>query len=140
MASNSQASLITDGYAVPTVNNSFTSNWCDKRSATRIALSLTFTSTSSTSPDGYAHIEVSNAPENYNAVSGSGPLIVQGQTQPVDVNTYPGSTTALISAVGTYTWDINTACRWVRVVFVGSGAAVAGLQAYVFASVPFESA
>lgn len=137
MASNSQGSLLPDGYtALAVPNNSFVSSWCDKRSATHVSLSLVLL-------DGYgsisgtATVEASNAPENYYVTYGSGPLVIPGSTDPPDVVTI-GSTSTVISALGTTVWDLITAHRWVRVRFVASSTAT-GLVPYVFVSVPFES-
>lgn len=135
MASNSQGSLITDGYVPNSSNNNFTSMWCDKRSATNISLSLTFTG--SGTPDGYAQILVSNAPENYNVSYGSGPFVIVGQTLPPDAVVYPNSAQT-ITTTGSTHWDITTAARWIAVQYV-STVSSANLQVYVFASVPFES-
>jgi hypothetical protein len=137
MASNSQASLIQDGYVLPTGNNSITSGWVDKRSSTNVSLS--FTLTGSGSVDGYAHVEASDAPENYYVTWGSGPLVLPGSVDPVDANTIPGSTSLHLGSTGTTHWDIQTAARWVRVVYVANSSS-ANLQVYCWASVPFESA
>ena len=137
MASNSQASLISDGYALPTSNNSFNSGWVDKRSSTNISLS--FTLTGSGTVDGYASIQASNAPENYYVTYGSGPLVLPGSTDPVDVNTIPGSTSLHLTSTGTTHWDIQTAARWLRISYSASSSS-ANLQVYCWASVPFESA
>lgn len=133
MASNSIAQLVADGYALPSSNNYVASMWADKRSATHVGLS--FVLTGSGTPDGYVHVETSNAPENYAVSYGSGPL---GGANPLDLETVPGSTQA-VNAVGSYRWDISTPSRWIRVVFVPTISS-ANLNAYVWCSVPFESA
>jgi hypothetical protein len=136
MASNSVQSLIQDGYAVNSSNNSFESNWCDKRSATTISIS--FVLAGSNAPTGSVFLEASNAPENYNVPWGSGgPLAPPDSNTPVDVVTIPNSTVA-ITATGATHWDVATPARWVRVHYTETDN-VAGLTAYVFASVPFES-
>lgn len=136
MASNSQGSLILpDGYALSAGNNSITSMWCDKRSATHVSLS--FTLTGSGTPDGYAQLQVSNAPENYNTTYGGGPLHV-GTSDPVDTIVIPNSAQT-ITTTGTYHWELGPmAHRWIRVQYV-STVSSANLQVYCFASVPFES-
>ena len=147
MASNSVGSLLfgtngTDGYLVnSSPNNSFVSMWCDKRSATHVSLSLTILD--SNAGDGYVpagdgYVEVSNAPENPYVTYGSGPLVLPGQVDPPDTQVLTGATVFVISALGTYHWDLITAHRWVRVRFTGTSV-IPTLTAYVFASVPFES-
>lgn len=143
MASNSQGSLLglypQDGYAPNAANNSFVSMWCDKRSATHVSLSLTFYG--SGTPDGYAQLQVSNAPENSNTTYGGGPLVLAGQTDPPDVIVIPNSAitiTATGAANGAH-WEVDpSAHRWIRVQYV-STVSSANLQAYCFVSVPFES-
>lgn len=138
MSCNSITQLVMDGYGLDGYaldgyyHNGFNSMWSDKRSCTHVSLS--FTLSGSNTPDGYVHVETSNAPNNYLSVNGSGPL---GGVSPLDVATFPGSTQT-VSATGTYRWDIITPARWIRVVYVAH-TSVSGLKAYVWTSQPFES-
>lgn len=141
MASNSVGIYIPvtdgyDGYNLTLSGGSVTGSWCDKRSAKSVSISCTLTGTGT--PDGYWHIETSNAPENKYVTWGSGPLVLPGSTKPVDVTTYPASTSSHITAIGTYWTDVNTPARWVRAVYVSNGNP-GNLIAYVYMNVPFDS-
>jgi len=107
--------------------------WADKRSATTVSLSLSFTGPNNA--DGYATVETSNAPENYNVTYGSGPLL---GPNPPDVITYPGSSITLTNNSTPARWDITTSARWVRVRFVPISS-VSNLSAYVWCNIPFQS-
>lgn len=153
MASNStiklaQTNSLGDGYTVPTSPNTFFSMWCDKRSALKCSISCTLTGAT---PDGYFEVQVSNAPQDqYN---GSAPQGALGpRTDPVDLARLTISGAVTVSGVGTISTnvvtvaaagatflEISTAARWVRIKYTQSNA-VSGLTAYIFASVPFESA
>lgn len=134
MASNSSQSLIhPDGYALSSGNNSITSMWADKRSST--TCSISFVLLGSNSPTGTLTVETSDAPENYNALYGSGPLHVLG-SDPVDV---VSSNSTAITAAGVTRFEIVTSARWVRVKYVSTGD-VSGLTVYAFINTPFQSA
>jgi hypothetical protein len=138
MASNSTASLVQpDGYALLSSNNSITSKWADKRSATNCSIS--FVLAGSNAPTGTLTIETSNAPENYNSSYGSGPLVPTPGSDPLDVTTYTGSSTAISAAGATKFDDIITSARWIRAKYVSSSN-VAGLTVNCWINVPFESA
>lgn len=152
MASNSTIHLVqdnslTDGYTVPNSPNTFFTKWCDKRSSIKCSISATLTGGT---PDGYWEVQISNAPPD--GKTGGGPKPVGAATDPPDVSRLTISGSVLVSGVGTISTnvvtvaaagatvlEISTAARWVRLKYTQSNA-VSGLTAYVFASVPFESA
>lgn len=154
MASNStikliQTSSLDDGYRLSNSPNTFTSMWCDKRSAIKCSISCALTGGL---PDGYWEVQISNAPENFKQyTSGGSPLGASGLgTDPVDTARLTIAGSLLLSGVGTIStnvvtaaagasiFEITTAARWVRVKYTQNNP-VANLTAFVFASVPFES-
>lgn len=152
MASNSTINLLpktslNDGYTVANSPNTFFTQWCDKRSAVKCSISCTLTGGT---PDGNWEVQISNAPQDQ--YTGGAPQGATGpRTDPVDVArlTIAGSlllsgvgtisTNTVTAAAGTSVFEISTAARWVRVKY-NQTSPVSNLIAFVFASVPFESA
>jgi hypothetical protein len=137
MASNSSQRLITDGYDISTLTSpayTLTTAWADKRSAPSCSLSFVV---NGGVPDGYLHVETSNAPENNSNSFGSGPYFLPGSKSPLDAVTYPGSTVHVL-ATGTTHYDVITAARWVRLVFVNN-ASSGTMPVYAWISTPFSS-
>lgn len=145
MACNSNAELIMpnpyqDGYSLSASDNSFTSNWADKRSTCNCSISVAFIGP--TAPDGYCHLESSNAPENRKSTYGSGPL---GSPIPWDTTTVEPSlqqvpVVADVSGAYVVRWELTfLSARWVRVKYVPT-ANVAGLQVVCWYNSPFLSA
>jgi len=125
---NSNLNLIPDGYQFAAGNNSITSNWMDKRSATSVSLSFVFSGVNA--PTGTLTVETSNAPEKVGGGVGQpGPTL--------DVSTFTGSSIS-VTAVGVNKWEITTSARWVRVKYVAS-ANVAGLFGWCWANAPYVS-
>lgn len=128
---NTNLILLPDGYAPATGNNSFTSNWLDKRSGPTVCLTMVLLGANA--PTGTAIVQGSNVPEQYGGSYG-GP---QGGASPVDVFTV-ATTSQSITAQGTAAWDLCTGARWVRVVYTASSS-VAGLTAYCYGNAPYSS-
>ena len=130
VANNSQQKLFEpDGYVLSNPGNSFTSLWGDKRSGQTCSISLVFAG--SGTPDGYAHVETSNAPE----IPTWGGVL--GGLTPTDASTFPGSTVNILST-GVTKWEVLTSARWVRVVYV-STVDSSNLAIHVYYNVPFAS-
>jgi hypothetical protein len=133
MACNNQLLISTsgvDGYALPTGNNSITSQWLDKRSSKAVFLS--FVLSGANAPTGTVLVQTSGATEKPGGTYGA-----PGSQTPVDAQTYPGSSTA-ITTTGITSWDITTSARWVRVVYTSSSN-VAGLTVNCYGNAPFDS-
>jgi hypothetical protein len=126
---------------VSSSNNAFTSMWLDKRSSAYVSISAGFTGTSA--PDGYFHLETSDAPENTKSTYGSGPFIPTPGSIPWDTFVVANSVQAPSIGVRPNTWFARwessfISARWIRVVYVPN-TEIAGLMAFVWANVPFMS-
>jgi hypothetical protein len=123
------AYLITpDGYALDGYNNSITTNWFDKRSSQTVALS--FVLRGANSPTGSVLVEGSNSPEK----SGG----TYGYPNNTDDKVTLTGTTQSVTVVGAHQWDLETACRWVRIVYTSSSD-VSGLTVSAYATAPLNS-
>jgi hypothetical protein len=114
-------------------NNSFTSNWSDKRSAVSFGVSVVFYGANA--PDGYCVIQTSNSPDT--------PGLIQGAPIADDAAILPGSqqTVVLNPVTGNYgyTYEISSnPARWFRVVYT-SLENVSGLSVNVYQNTPYES-
>jgi len=139
------ATMPYDGYVVNPANNSFISMWCDKRSASEYSVSAGFICTDGYYPDGYFHLETSNAPENKRSTYGGGPWVPAPGVAPYDaqpvLTTYQAPQASPISPTVYFArWElIYASARWVRVVYVPN-TNVPGLQAFVWINCPLLSA
>lgn len=116
--------IVPDGLTLASGDNSFVSNWADKRSAPYFGVSVVLRGTGTIA--GSLTIETSNALEGGQPgqIGGGGgygqpaPGLSGTAANPDDALTYPGSATAVSqSATTPYQWSNTTpiGARWVRV-------------------------
>jgi hypothetical protein len=134
MANSSQFLVSPAPLGLASNANGFVSQWVDKRSATSCGVSVVFYGAT---PDGYAWLEVSNAPEQQGFLSlpnngGDDAIELASSQQNIALNAISGN-------YGTSWQVINCPARWLRVRYTAS-ASVSGLSVNVYVNVPFESA
>ena len=121
-----------DGAALATANNSFISNWADKRSCPYIGISVVIRGTGTIT--GTLTLETSNILERKGGTYGgpdagiSGTTVANGlatpnnTTNPDDLLTYGGSVAVSQSVTTTYHFEptVPMGAHWVRVRYVAS--------------------
>lgn len=130
---NEQDKLISpDGAALATANNSFISNWVDKRSCPYLGISVVIRGTGTIT--GTLTLETSNAVERQGGTYGgpdqgiSGAVVPNGlatpnnTTNPDDFHTYGGSIAVNQSATTAYAFEptVPIGSHWIRVRYVAT--------------------
>jgi hypothetical protein len=131
--------LEPDPVTLTTANNSFVSNWADKRSCPHIGLSVVLRGSGSMA--GNLYLEGSNIIERAGAISTPDPGFSGTLTAPVtpdDLFTISGP--VVVAGAGVYTFlpTVPIGCRWVRIKYTAS-ASQAGNTASVYFNGVFSS-
>ena len=124
--------LAPDNTTLTTANNSFVSNWADKRSCPYFSISVVLRGTNNT--QGTLTIETSNAIEQSGGTYGKPqPNPITGSGDPDDVLQLGGSQAVNQTKTTSYQFNpgVPVAARWVRVRYVASSS-VAGITASVY--------
>ena len=132
MSSTTFPLLAPDNLPLAAGNNSFASNWADKRSVPFPSISVVLRGTNNT--QGTLTLEVSNVPEAPGKTYGiPSPSPVTGTGDPDDVTTYGGSIAVNQTKTTAYLFapTVPVGCRWIRVRYTAS-ASVAGITASVY--------
>ena len=132
MSSTTTLLLAPDNLALTAGNNSFVSNWADKRSIPFPAISVVLRGTNNT--QGTLTLEVSCVPEKQGATYGlPSPSPVAGTGDPDDVTTYGGSIAVNQTKTTAYLFapTVPVGARWIRVRYTAT-ASVAGITASVY--------
>ena len=130
--------LVPDGLALTAGNNSFTSNWADKRSAPYFGISVVIRGTGTIA--GAITFQASNAIEQTGGTYGApNPGISGTAGNPDDLITIAG-VSLTVSAQGAFQWDptVPYGFRWVRAVYTATTSA-AGQTASVYYNGAFSS-
>lgn len=135
MANTEQFLVSPQPLTLANPGNSFVSNWLDKRSANSFGISVVFYGANA--PDGYAWLEMSNAP--FQAGSGYGMPNNKGDDVTELIGSQQTVTYNPLSGLYTAQWQISgIACHYVRLRYVSLGD-VAGLSVNCYANAPYES-
>lgn len=137
--------LVPDNAALTAANNSFKSNWVDKRSIAFFGVSVVIRGTGTIA--GAITFQTSNALDGGQpgqlGGGGMGGIPAPGATgtagNPDDAVTVPGVSLA-VAAQGAYQWipEFPIGSRWVRVVYTATTSA-AGQSASVYFNGPMQS-
>ena len=134
MSSSTIPLVAPDNLALAAGNNSFVSNWADKRSIPFPTISVVLRGTNNT--QGTLTLEVSNVPEKGGGTYGfPSPNPISGTGDPDDVTTFGGSIAVNQTKTTAYLFapTVPVGCRWIRVRYVAS-ASVAGITASAYFS------
>ena len=131
--------LSPDAKALTAGNNSFTSNWANKRSCPYFHITVVLYGTGNT--QGTLSLQGSNAPEaagNSWGMPMPNPLV--GSGDPADVFTIGGTQAVNQTSTTVYQFTLNAplGCAWVRVKYAATNS-VAGINASVYFNGCFSS-